>query len=364
MAGRGADLIILCMERYKLDGTKLIYHTEALARFRRGEVVYPILVEISPVSVCNHACQFCYYHDIHAKREFLEIERMKTIISELKELGTKALFFSGEGEPLLHKQAPDMIEHAGRLGFSIAVNTNATPLKGQVMERVLPHLEWIRISLNGVNAQDYARVHRTKEADFERVIENIAAAVAFKRAGGLKVAIGIQCIYTGQKVDDLVALCKRVRDLGVDYFTVKQFNPHERSPLAEAPLDIPPPQAFSAVSDCATDDFQVTLRFGIVETDWHRPYKTCQALTFMTEIMANGKVYSCGPHLGEEDFCYGSIYDMDFKTLWSHENRAKVEGHVRAIENLDHVCMPHCRPDQMNRLLWELENPPPHVNFV
>ncbi len=352
------------MEKFRLDGTKLYYHPEALARFREGKVVYPLLIQISPVSVCNHACLFCYYHEVHKRHDYLDAERLIRLVDEVRELGTKALFFSGEGEPLLHKQLPEIIEYAGKAGLSLAVNTNATPLRGAVMRRILPHLEWIRISLNGVNAADYARVHQTKEADFEHVLNNVAAAAAFKKSEGLPIAIGVQFIYTGQSPEDVVALCRRVRETGADYFTVKQFNPHELSPLTQMKFDVPPPEAFAGVEDCATDSFQVTLRFGMVEADWKRPYKRCLALPFITEIVSNGDVYSCGPHVGEPDYRYGSIYDMDFRTLWSHENRAKVEAHVQAIPDLDHVCMPHCRPDQINRMLWDLLHPPPHSNFI
>ncbi|MDG2205956.1 MAG: SPASM domain-containing protein, partial [Alphaproteobacteria bacterium] len=95
-----------------------------------------------------------------------------------------------------------------------------------------------------------------------------------------------------------------------------------------------------------------------------RPYKQCLSLPFFAEIVANGEVYTCGPHLGEKDFCYGNIHDMDFTTLWSDANRDKVEAYIRRIDDLDHVCMPNCRLDGINRALWDLQNPPDHVNFI
>jgi len=321
-------------------------------------------VEIGPVSTCNHACEFCYYHETHTLRDFIDADRLCRTFAELKSLGTKAIFYSGEGEPLLHKRIPDIIEAAALHGFDQAVNTNATPLRGATMERILPHLSWIRVSLNGVDEADYARAHRTDPRDFQRVLDNLAQAVAFKRANDLEVVIGTQFIFTGQTIDAIGALCRRVRDIGVDYFTVKQFNPHSKSPLSARKLIIPPPEAFDSLKAYSTADFQVTVRFGIVEQDWQRPYKRCLALPFFAEIVADGKVYACGPHVGEKEFCYGSIYEMDFKTLWGPANRETVERHVRGIADLDHVCMPNCRPDHMNRLLWELENPPMHVNFI
>ena len=352
------------MTGLQLDGSKIHHHMEALARWKRGEKIYPLLVEISPTNGCNHACLFCAYDYIHRDNTFLNADRLIEIYAELRALGTKSLFYSGEGEPLLHKRIGDIMKAAAELGFDQALNTNATALKGKLMERILPHMTFVRVSLNGVTAADYGRVHVVPETHFEMVMTNIKAAVDLKYRLGLQTTIGVQCVYLNQPIEDLVDQARRVRDLGVDYYSVKQFNPHPENPFA---LDLPTPPAadFAPVLEVATEDFHVHGRLGLMDpASAKRPYKQCLSLPFFAEIVANGEVYTCGPHLGEKDFCYGNIHDMDFTTLWSDANRDKVEAYIRRIDDLDHVCMPNCRLDGINRALWDLQNPPDHVNFI
>ncbi|NFV81182.1 radical SAM/SPASM domain-containing protein [Magnetospirillum aberrantis] len=352
------------MTTLQLDGTKLHHHMEAVAAWMRGETVYPILLEINPTKACNHACLFCAYDYIERQAVFLDVARTKALLEEMKGLGTKALFYSGEGEPLLHKGLPDLIEAAAALGYDQALNTNGSPLTAKVIERVVPHMSFIRCSVNGTDAQDYARVHRVPPEHYRSVLSNLEAVVAFKRANpGLETTLGVQFVYLGQPVEDVIAMAARLRDLGVDYLSVKQYNEHPFNDYRVG-KPLPPPEAFEQVRALATERFHVTVRVGLREQDWVRPYKSCLALPFFAELMPDGEVYACGPHLNEKPFCYGNIHDGDFKTMWSKEGRAKVECHVQGIENLDDVCMPHCRLDQVNRFLWSLKNPPDHVNFI
>jgi len=351
------------MSMQQLDGTKLIYHTEALARWKRGEVVYPIQLEISPTQACNHKCTFCYYEYTARSKAFLDRDVWERLLRESADLGTKSVFYSGEGEPLLHKDIMEMVELGAALGFDQALNTNATALGEKQVSRILPHLEWMRVSVNGVTAEDYAAVHRCPPEHFERAVTNVERAAKFKRENGLKVAIGIQCVYTGQPLDKVTDFVQRLRDAGVSYYSLKPGMPHPDNPeFIAAPF--PSQEELASVLALATPDFQVAVRWGLREQDWKRPYTKCLSLPFFAEVTADGKIYACGPHLGEENFCYGSLHEMSLRDLWSHESRAKVEKHVCSIGDFDKVCMPLCRLDQVNRFLWNLENPPPSVNFI
>ncbi len=360
------------MSQFQLDGTKLIHHAEALAAWQRGDVVYPVLVEISPTNTCNHGCLFCSYDYIDGRSSrdavdksgatFLDADRLIEVIDELAALGTKSLFYSGEGEPLLHKRLPEIIEHAGARGLEQALNTNGVALRNSTMRRVLPHLSWIRFSINGVNEGDYALNHRAPAAHFARVIENLETAAAFKAREGLAVALGVQCVHMGQTPTEILAFAQRVKSIGASYFSLKQFNEHPSNPYAQAAT--PQRDAFLDLLALSDDGFQAHVRLPFGEAAPRRPYRRCLGLPFLTEIVASGEVYACGPHLGEKAFCYGSIHEADFKTLWSHENRRKVEQHVAGIADLDHTCMPNCRLNEVNKLLWSLANPPEHVNFI
>ncbi|MBF0249270.1 MAG: radical SAM protein [Alphaproteobacteria bacterium] len=349
--------------RLLMDGTKIQYHLEALAKWKRGETVYPILVEISPTNGCNHGCTFCAYDYINRDNTFLDADRLMAVLDELRELGTKSLFYSGEGEPLLHKQLTEIIGHAAGLGFSQGLNTNGTALLGETMTSIVPHMSFIRCSINGATAEEYAETHRTKPKQFDDVLRNLEAAVAFREREGLETTIGVQMVYLGQKVEDIVAMGRRIKSLGLNYFSVKQFNEHPRNPF-KTDFDRLTDDNIGPITALSDDGFLATVRTGLQSGLEKRTYKRCLALPFFAEIVANGEVYACGPHLGEPDYCYGSIHDMTFTQMWDPANRAKVTNYIDGVDDLDCECMPNCRLDALNRFLWELENPPAHVNFI
>ncbi len=350
------------MADIQLDGAKLAYHPQALLAWQRGEFVPPILVEISPTNLCNHRCEFCAYDYLERTGSYLDIDRMKPILSELKTLGSKALFYSGEGEPLVHKRLPELIDYASDLGFDQALNTNGSRLLPNVTEQIMPHISWVRLSINGVDREDYALHHRVSARQFDLVMENLTFAAEFIKQQKLPTALGIQFVYLGQPPDAVIEMAQRMKAIGVRYFAVKQFNKHPSIPFS---LETQPPiEALSPLEALSDEGFQATLRLGALEWQTPREYRHCLALPFFAEIVANGDVYACGPHLGNPDFCYGSIHEQSFTQLWSQTNRQKVEDHVHGIANLDAVCMPNCRLHAINQFLWNLASPPDHINFI
>lgn len=350
------------MRALELNGTKIMHHVHALRAWSEGRAVYPLQVEISPTNICNHKCVFCAYDYISKKQKrFLDMALLEKSIRELKELGTKSLFYSGEGEPLLHKGLAALVEKAALLGFSQALNTNGVLMDGQRRERILPVLDWIRISLNAATAEEYATVHRCSAADFERVLFNIESMAALASQKQMTVTIGVQMVYMGQATQGLHALVTRLRNCGVHYFSLKCFNQHPNIPLRQ--FDVPD-EELSSLQELATPEFHVALRTNIEKHSVKRQYTRCHGMNFYAEIISNGDVYSCGPHLGNALFCYGNIAQRSFKELWSADNRAAMQTRVDSLGNLDTLCMPYCRLHEINNFLWSLKHAPSHINFI
>lgn len=350
------------MKELKLNGTKIMYHPRELAAWADSGACYPIQVEISPTNQCNHKCVFCAYDYIsRSPSRFLDSALLIRTITELRGLGTKSLFYSGEGEPLLHKGLPDIVEKAQALGFSQALNTNGVLMRGERLWRILPALDWVRVSFNAPTAASYQAVHRCHVSDYERVLRNIAGMTEFAARQGLSATVGVQMVYMGQSTEGLRELVVRLRDSGAAYFSLKRFNQH---PAIQKREFAPPDAAIEALHELSTDTFKVAVRDNIDPDSSRRKYNFCYGMAFYAEIISNGDVYSCGPHLGNPAFCYGNISESRFKELWSIENRAALHERIAGMGPLDALCMPHCRIHEINNFLWELRHPPAHVNFI
>ena len=112
-----------------------------------------------------------------------------------------------------------------------------------------------------------------------------------------------------------------------------------------------------------TDEFKFNLRENLFFKDTKRTYCKCLSAPFMIEVDAKGDVYNCGPHLGDKDHCFGNILNQSFKELWASEQKKKVQYFIENEVDVN-KCMPFCRPDSVNKFLWEIKNPPLHTNFI
>ena len=217
------------MDKYRIDSHKLSYHVDRLDPWLRGEDIYPIYMEISLSGVCNNRCIFCAFDYLGYKEVFLETKTLKKFIADASKKGVRSILFSGEGEPLLHPDAPAIVNYVKENGIDVAMTTNGSLLSPQVSRTMLKSLSWLRISLNAGTPQSYAQVHGAHAQGFERVLGNIKEAVLLKKKRKLNCVIGVQFLLLRQNFQDAVTLARRLRQIGVNYLIIKPYSQHPLS---------------------------------------------------------------------------------------------------------------------------------------
>lgn len=346
------------------DGHKLLHHLDRLIPWSEGEKIFPLYIAFGPTSFCQCQCVFCPFHSQkHPQLPFhFPFERFSSLIYELKEVGVKSLFFSGTGEPLLHPNIYEMVEKAHEGGLSVALNSNGLNLSldNKKLDLILNNLDWCRFSINGHDGKSYSKTHGVNEESFERVLKNIHALALRKKTQGGKCTIGVQSLYLGQSKDELIYFVSRLRDFGVDYFSLKPFLSHEASLLKEE--FIPALDSLNELEKLTTKSFKVVTRSSFKEKK-NRIYNKCFSFDFMCEIDSDGEVYTCGAKVSDKNFSYGSILDKSFSEVWMSEKRqAQIEEIHRQLDV--QTCMPHCRHHEVNNWLWSYCHPPEHRNFI
>lgn len=126
---------------------KLIHHTDHLRKMKTGVVVAPIHVSIWPTVRCQLSCSYCCCRNEDKNHEDLSFNDFTLAVDVLKRYGTKAIEFSGGGEPLLWSHINKAIElvHSKRIKMSLI--TNGLALKDFDVSK----FEWIRISVSSMN---------------------------------------------------------------------------------------------------------------------------------------------------------------------------------------------------------------------
>jgi GTP 3',8-cyclase len=355
------------MDKFRIDSHKLIYHVERVNDWLKGRDIYPVYVEVSPAGSCNHRCVYCALDFMEYQPRFLDTAVFKKRLTEMGRLGVKSIMYAGEGEPFLHKHIAEIIKHTKKSGIDTAVTTNGVLLKKELAEDILPSLTWIKVSINGGTKKTYSLIHRTAPEDFNKVMVNMADAAELRRNKKYACTLGMQIILLPENYREVCLLAKKSRDIGMDYLVVKPYSQHPLSNTIRY-KDIKYGSYLKLAEKLQRfnrDNFNVIFRLKTMKK-WDaasRPYKHCLALPFWAYIDAGGNVWGCSIYLKKDKFCLGNIYKRSFKEIWGCRRTEQLW--QWAANELDTTkCRVNCRMDEINSYLWEIKNPPEHVNFI
>lgn len=346
-----------------IDSHKLQYHPARVAQWLEQGDCFPIYVEIGLTNRCNHRCVFCALDWLNRGGVDIESDLLVKALADMADHGVKSIMFAGEGESLLHRDAPLLIRVANAHGIKVAVTTNGVPLTPDKAEACLPYLSWIRFSVNAGTAEQYAAIHQTKGEDFERVLANIRFAAEFKRANNLHVDIGVQSLLLPDAFDGVLRLAELVKEAGADNFQVKPYSQHPSSSNRfyldyQQYLHVEP-----QLKDFESDSFAVFFRRKTIQrlADG-ADYALCHGLPFFALVNAYGQIIPCNLFYNNPDYVYGDLREQSFAEIWTGEQRKKV---LVAMSKRDiNECRQGCRLDAINRYLQRVVSPEERDDFI
>ena len=97
---------------------------------RSKAIVGPLKVTIDITNLCDMGCTMCWYHSPNLpekenKINEFHLEMFAELVKKLKNLHTKTIMLTGEGEPFTHPNIIEMIKIARKNSFDIEIMTNA-----------------------------------------------------------------------------------------------------------------------------------------------------------------------------------------------------------------------------------------------
>ena len=207
---------------------------DAILRGIRDGVAYggPYHVEIHPADRCNIECFFCSTAAIRGTDELPE-DRFVQLIGELRQAGTRAIRFSGGGEPLFHRKIKNVLAAVVASGIPIEnLTTNGVLLSEDISSLLLKCCDQVTISLNTYGAESWARTMKSPERNYSRVLDNIRRLAAMKRGAGKKTpVINIQFLVWRENYRDIRRMYDLAVELGADtilFSGLAYLKPEER----------------------------------------------------------------------------------------------------------------------------------------
>lgn len=354
------------MDNLRIDSHKLIFHVARVNDWLHGKTVYPLYLEIGLYGGCNHRCIFCAFDYLDYAPQIQDERCLKRFLGEAARRGVKSVLYSGEGEPLLHPAAPQIIAFTKKAGLDAALVTNGvlfTPAKAKAL---LKNLTWVKFSIDAATRNTYAAIHGTTLEDFDRTLGNIKEALRMRNRYGYACTIGAQFLLMPQNQKEALPFARRMKRLGLDYAVVKPYCQHPESfHSLKGRFDykhfFPLEEKLSGISSRRFS--AVFRRNAMQKVKGPKPYRRCFGLDFAAHITAKGDVYPCNVFVGREQFIYGNICRDPFRKIWEGRQRAQVLKKIERSWDLSR-CRDVCRLDEINRYLWEIRNPGRHVNFI
>ncbi|MGN0349347.1 MAG: radical SAM protein [Roseburia sp.] len=351
-------------DKIRMDSHKLIFHPDRVAAWNRGENIYPIELEVSLTNACNHRCVFCAVDYTGYQPTMLDAAMFQERLKEFAKKGVKSIIYAGEGEPLLNKNAVDIINVTKRNGIDAAMSTNGVLLTPEVSRECLASLTWIRFSTAAITDESYEKIHQCRKGDLPIVLHHMEEAVRVKRDQKAATTIGVQLLLLPENKAEVLRMAQELKRIGVDYFTVKPFSHHPQSSNIlqvdyREMLDVE-----RELKALESEDYKIYFRAHSMEKlSCARSYSQCLALPFMVYVDAKGNLWPCIVFMGKEELSYGNLYQESFEEIWEGERRKQLVDYFSKMD-LEKNCRELCRLDEMNRYLTELKNPGEHVNFI
>lgn len=345
---------------------KVFYHPEIINNLLNNERCSPIYIRIKPTNKCNHSCSYCHYkHSYLDLDEFnpddeIPKEKMMELIEDMSFLGTKAVTFSGGGEPLLYPYIEETMERVISKGIDLSIITNGSLLSDD-RARILAKAKWVRLSIESISDEQYCNIRGIKKGSFDTLCGNIANFSGIKEKN---CELGVNVVVNRENYNEVFQIGRLMKTLGVNHVKFapmitsdtkayhSEFKEEVISELAIAQEQLND-ENFKII-DLYTNDFKDSVIF-------ERQYSRCPLKEFICAIGANSRVYFCQDKAYLKDGAIGSIKEQSFKELWLSDSTDKLFKSFDAKK----TCGQHCVHDGRNELLNSfLDMDRNHINFI
>jgi MoaA/NifB/PqqE/SkfB family radical SAM enzyme len=364
-----------------IDGTKIGWWRERVEAWSRGERVAPITMDIAWTRRCNAACDFCAAKTQASASPSLDIPRdvAMQFLEDAAEIGVKGISLISDGESTLVDYYAESIEYAAKLGIKIGLGTNGIAFDREILERILPHVSYLRFNFSAGERKRYSEIMGVKEPIYDKVVENIRLALDVVRSGRATTNINMNLVSDPKDADQLMPFAQLAKDLGVHYAVIKHCFVDDDGMLKVKTEDYPKTaEAMKACESLTAEDgsFRVVAKWNRIGEGSKRQYTKCHGPQFILQMSGNGLIAPCGPFFSEKykAFHIGNILRTRFKDLFHSERYWEVMNYLGS-EHFDPSkrCPPNCLQHLANDWLFKFKagertfpiTPvPPHPEFV
>ena len=347
------------MKQNKYSDLKIFSFPEKIASFRDDIITAPIYVRIKPINICQHACRFCTYSDgstrkkdrpdLHLQsgmhtamneRDTMPTEKALELMDDLGAIGTKAITFSGGGEPLLHKDIAVIMGRAIEAGLDLSMITNGQSLSGLRAE-LLGQAKWVRVSMDYTSSEQMVASRNVPESWFDGVITNLEQ---FAKTKTQSCDLGVNFIITNYNYEGLVPFAKRLKDIGVENV---RFSPVYVQNFKEyhTPIATRVREQLAECQSFCDSDFTINTTYDLDSPSKSplRPFHRCLYAQAACVVGADLDIYACHNTAYSNHGRIASMKNQSFAQAWFSEEARTWHKNFNPGVSCLHECANHAK---------------------
>lgn len=199
---------------YTSNTAKLLKHLDELKNIQNGKVA-PIMVHSIPTHKCQLNCVHCCFKNRKDRNAQHDLDEWKEGILQFSKLGTRALEYTGGGDPTLWSYINEGTEYAKGLGYHIGIITNGV---GVDKIHTWDCFDWVRVSLNTLDYKDDLDISLLRKHDVvisfcyiwnEFSERNIKKVIDFANYHKIVCRLAPDCIKPLNEIDESVEYIRK-----------------------------------------------------------------------------------------------------------------------------------------------------------
>lgn len=289
----------------------------------------PVFVTAHLTSRCNLTCSFCRFHSPTSEEAVepddvrdIPLEMLKDFLSDLEEMRTREIVFSGEGEPLLYPDFYEAVAAAKATSMKVGVISNGTLLTREAIERLIKlRLDRLTISMWANREEEFLKLYPgTSPKMHRKVLDSMQLVSEMKRQAGSELPrVCMHRPICRTNVETLELAAQQARDLGCNRITFSPLRPWDPETPMEGFSPAETEQLIARLThlrnrlnaDGLSHDIDKALL--IYETDEKTCFEVpCYVGWLYARLRIDGSVEPCG----SSRLTVGNLSDSSFREIW------------------------------------------------
>lgn len=354
------------MRHNKYSNYKILGFPDKIKSFQTGTITAPIYVRIKPINRCSHACHWCVYSDgslrpkdrpdkhlqagMHGQmkeQDTMPTSKALELLDDLASIGTKAVTFSGGGEPLLHKDIATIMRRTLDNNLGLSIITNGQQLSHDRAE-VLYKASWVRVSMDYTSSKQMVESRNVPDRFYAGVIDNL---IEFAKHKSSTCDLGINFIITRSNYEGITEFALKLKSYGIENVRfspvyVQNFKEYH-TPIAARVLE--------QLQDCQAfcdDSFSVNTTYDLDSPSKSpdRPFDRCLYAQATCVVGADLNIYACHNTAYTKHGLIAGIQERKFSEAWFSDEVREWHAKFRPCKVCLHECANHSKVELFEQL--------------